>query len=273
MGASQAGGAAGDGAIAGAKAVIEDPESAALNTFNGIVGIVSNPDAFVDALTEPYKSRIAAGDRAGAAGYLAAQVLAGIAPIKSARSGNSPNGNPFSGNGNKKKNGEDKTQKDADDKQDVGNEANDAAPNAQTTARQNAGNGVGALYRGDGRPRDEIFDDGIQPWDKDGNLDLERHVNTDPSPTENNPWVSTSKDKEIADDFARQNGGDVYVIDGNTPNQVDVNETLGRDNVRFPRENEVAIDGGIPSCNIKGCYDGKTGEFIENPNYNPRGDN
>ena len=53
-------------------------------------------------------------------------MIAGIAPIKSARSGNSPNGNPFSGNG-----------------------TNDAVPNARPSRTgHNAGNGVGNASEG-----------------------------------------------------------------------------------------------------------------------------
>jgi len=110
------------------------------------------------------------------------------------------------------------------------------------------------------------------PWDINGNLQLYEHVNSLISPTTGNQWLSTTTSPDIAasDDFSGV-GGTVYEIDGNAPNQVDVNETLGSGNVEFSHENEVAIPGGVDTCYIIGCYtvqpDSSLDDFVPNPNY------
>jgi hypothetical protein len=132
---------------------------------------------------------------------------------------------------------------------------------------------VGDLFRGDGRPADEIFEGGLTPWDADGNLELDIHVNTSPSPQTGNQWVSTSTDVDVATDFANQNGGNVYVIDGNTPNGVDVDGFMQDAGIpqNFGSEAEIAFPGGVRSCNIQGCFptlpNGDLGDFVPNPNY------
>jgi len=133
--------------------------------------------------------------------------------------------------------------------------------------------GTGTLYRGDARTHQSIFEDGFTPKDPNADVDLEVYVNSTPSP--DSQYVSTSKDVDEATEFATgygENSGNVYHIK-DTGDGIDVNETLGG-KVAFSNEAEIAMPGGVDTCNIIGCQkvaaDGSSvGDFIPNPNFKP----
>lgn len=85
-------------------------------------------------------------------------------------------------------------------------------------------------------------------------------------------FVSTSKDINIADGFAGNNGY-VFKVKSRNGKGVDVNETLG-DEVDnwFPEQLEVSMTGGIDKADIIGAYPKgsyTSADFIPNPNYIP----
>ncbi len=133
------------------------------------------------------------------------------------------------------------------------------------------GDGGQVVHRGDGRAPDQIFEDGFQPRDPDGNLTIQEHVMGEPG----SQYVSTSKDLRVAtDEFAVPNADDnglAYVYDIDRPaNGVDVNEVFPDNPLRH--EQEIAVPGGVDSSCIIGCQivdtsGNKVGDFIPNPNY------
>ena len=85
-------------------------------------------------------------------------------------------------------------------------------------------------------------------------------------------FVSTSKDINIADGFAGNNGY-VFKVKSRNGRGVDVNETLGDDvDNWFPEQLEVSMTGGIDKSDIIGAYPKgsyTSADFIPNPNYVP----
>ena len=117
------------------------------------------------------------------------------------------------------------------------------------------------VYRGDGRSHDKIFEDGFEPKAPGSDRSLEDYVNTG----RDSNYVSTTTNKNIAEDFANDNNGHLYTIDTDGLNGIDVNKELGGHEFEF--EDEIAFPGGIPSGNIKGVTPGNSNHSILNPNY------
>ena len=102
-------------------------------------------------------------------------------------------------------------------------------------------------YRGDGRERGVIFNEGFSP--KGTSTDLQSYAATN----EPSVFVSASKDPEVAIDFATVYGtrdGTIYSV--RTAIGVDVNETLGSKSP-FPEEHEIAVPGGISPDQVLGA--------------------
>lgn len=107
--------------------------------------------------------------------------------------------------------------------------------------------GAITTYRGDGRSPETIFSEGFQP--KGTSTDLENYAATN----EPSIYVSTSKDPDVAIDFATNYGtkdGTIYTV--RSTNGIDVNQTLGKRSP-FPEEHEIAIPGGIQPDQILGA--------------------
>ncbi len=118
-------------------------------------------------------------------------------------------------------------------------------------------------YRGDSRPPDEIFSNGFQ-YRENGTLSYDSLLNfaltNNPS-----PYVSTSRDSDVAADFAYPNG---WVYEINTPRDraIDVNHVLGEASPIY-QESEIAVAGGINAEDIIRATNAETGEVRENPYY------
>jgi len=122
------------------------------------------------------------------------------------------------------------------------------------------------VHRGDGRSSDEIFKEGFKPKDANSKTSLEDYVNKN----ESSKYVSTSKDLEVAENFAKSERlktgeGYVYAISKETHEGIDVNKVLDRNIYRH--ENEIAFPGGISPDKIQGVT--KVGDNYStlNPNY------
>lgn len=119
-------------------------------------------------------------------------------------------------------------------------------------------------YRGDSRSPDEIFKKGFEPRAKGSDTSLEDYANNN-TPSD---YVGTSKDPDVAQDFADSEGY-VYIV---KPDKgIDVNKELGNRSP-FPNEQEVVIPGGVKPEKIKGATpvneDGSLGNSTTlNPNY------
>ncbi len=119
-------------------------------------------------------------------------------------------------------------------------------------------------YRGDSRSPDEIFDKGFEPRAKGSDTSLEEYAQNNKASV----YVGTSKDPDIAKDFA---DGDGYVYTVKPDKGVDVNKELGNRSP-FPNEQEVVIPGGVKPGDIKGATpvnkDGSLGNStVLNPNH------
>ncbi|MFC8831069.1 enterotoxin A family protein, partial [Streptomyces sp. NPDC057137] len=120
------------------------------------------------------------------------------------------------------------------------------------------------LYRFDDRPPEDVFVDDFEPKDPE-NMDLYDYVKNN---NRDSGFVSTTtKEKPVP--FYGQD----YRYEIDAPGGIDVNKTFGQ-NSPHPGESEMAFPGGIDSKYIKGAWKldstGKpTGEFIENPYYEP----
>lgn len=120
------------------------------------------------------------------------------------------------------------------------------------------------LFRGErsSNTPDKAFNDGFEPKGTHNDPLLHTQSNTTPG-----NFVSTSKSKEIATDFAGKNG---YVYEVRTNNYIDINSTYGN-RVPFPEQQEFSIPGGIKPDEIVGAYKKQggsiIGDMIINPNY------
>lgn len=119
------------------------------------------------------------------------------------------------------------------------------------------------VFRGDGRAPDVIFDSGFTPWGT--NPSLEDHVRSAKA-NGGTVYVSTSKERSVAVDFAKGREGDSYVYSLQVPNGYDVNRVLGDKSI-YPNEHELAIPGRVNPANIRGAWPADGGPFIPNPNY------
>ena len=117
-----------------------------------------------------------------------------------------------------------------------------------------ADDAASTVWRGDGRPPDEIFANGFKPNGSD--MGLLDHANGSPT----SGYVATSTDPGVASGF----GPYLYKVTG-APNGVDVNATLGKLSP-YPGEMEVAFPGGIDACFVEGCYS-PSGQWVGNPGY------
>lgn len=124
----------------------------------------------------------------------------------------------------------------------------------------------GPLYRGDGRPPEELFNKGFDARGTDRDLARYQLENND------SIYISTSKSMGVAEDFAKMQGpgGYVYEINPRGLQGVDVNATLGRESI-LAHEVEIAILGRIPPENVisarKIMPNGSLGDIILNPRY------
>jgi hypothetical protein len=128
------------------------------------------------------------------------------------------------------------------------------------------GNIPDVTYRGDTRPPEVIFDQGFQPR-QNGTEAVSREGLLDYA--ENNtpgPWVSTSRDPEVAADFVGDQDGWVYDVEVPRDRAVDVNHALGTDSP-YPQEDEIAVAGGIIGEDVISATNTRTGEKIFNEEY------
>ena len=123
------------------------------------------------------------------------------------------------------------------------------------------------VFRGDGRPPAQIFDEGFKA--SGTNTDLFNHATTNT----NSGLISTSSTPNVAREFAdMQVGGYVYTV-RKPPQTLDVNATLGTKSP-YPQEFEIAVPGVIRPQDILGARqvraDGKfIGPFVKNRGFQP----
>ena len=133
-------------------------------------------------------------------------------------------------------------------------------------AATDSGAGTSFLLRGDARPPETIFQQGLQPWGGDASLE-DYVLNNSPS-----QYVGLTSDPNVAADFATNSGtrnGYVYATDPQ-PNGIVVNDALP--NNPFAAEQETAVPGGVPANQIRGAtpigLDYNLGDTsLLNPNY------
>ncbi|GAB3105679.1 RHS repeat protein [Aestuariicella hydrocarbonica] len=120
-------------------------------------------------------------------------------------------------------------------------------------------------YRGDGRSSATIFEEGFQA--KGTALDLEVYASTN----QPSAYVSTSKNPEVAIDFATVYGtkdGIIYSV--RSANGIDVNKELGSKSP-FPEEEEIAIQGGVKPEQILGATPvNADGSYVGYTTLNPK---
>ena len=119
-----------------------------------------------------------------------------------------------------------------------------------------------ASSRGDTRGPNIIFRIGFKP--KGNSRDLLLHAKDNNTPPSN--FVSTSKSREVAEQFATQFGtsdGFVYAI--RPKNGIDVNASLGSKSP-FPHKAEIAVPNGVAPQDILGATpiskDGSLANYI-----------
>ncbi len=122
------------------------------------------------------------------------------------------------------------------------------------------------LYRSDYRAPDEIFRDGLKPWNTD-NVDLEGYVFTN----ERSAFVATTTNEELYQQGGWGKRDYRYTIDA--PGGIDIVSTLPEVQNVHPGQDEIAFPGGVDTRYIQGVHrvntDGTLGEWIPNPNYEP----
>lgn len=129
------------------------------------------------------------------------------------------------------------------------------------------------LYRGENRTPDEIFSGGLRPKGEgpfgrplpEGPLEYRVKADAD-YPT--GEFVNLTSSREVADKFAQNRDGFVYVVDTKKPG-ISTNDVLGSKSPH-PHEMEHKFPGeGVNPHEIVGAYNVKTGEWIPNPHYTP----
>ena len=135
----------------------------------------------------------------------------------------------------------------------------------------NSGNIPETVYRGDTRPPEVVFEEGLRPnptWDWP--MSLEDYTgNTDMPPSGIvGEFVGTTSEPEAAIPFSYNESGNpgfVYELNPGVGPSHNVNEVYG---IQSP-EAEIAIEGGVGPGNISGAYPvttgGGFGPFIPRP--------
>lgn len=150
------------------------------------------------------------------------------------------------------------------------------------------------VYRGDGRPLDKLFKEGVWPWGTD--MHLGRHVFPPDSAHHyhsESGYVSTSVSKESAKLFPKTSAQEFSLLKIHWPeNGVDVNaqlpelfpDLIAEDLSTMSKELEIAVRGGFPGEHIEGGWRGFIDrehlgefdivehryiddEFVRNPNF------
>ena len=144
---------------------------------------------------------------------------------------------------------------------------NTCAATVKNTQVAKSGNNVQRVYRGDrsSMTPEKVFTNGFKP--KGTGNDLLAHTTSNTTPGN---FVSTSKSRDIAEEFAGKNG---YVYEIETSRGINVNEVLGADSPH-PEQLEISVVDGILGSEVKGAWKVKhgkiTGEYIANPNFRGR---
>ncbi len=144
---------------------------------------------------------------------------------------------------------------------------NTCAATAKNTQVAKSSNNVQRVYRGDrsSMTPEKVFTNGFKP--KGTGNDLLAHTTSNTTPGN---FVSTSKSRDIAEEFAGKNG---YVYEIETSRGINVNEVLGADSPH-PEQLEISVVDGILGSEVKGAWKVKhgkiTGEYIANPNFRGR---
>ncbi|MEU1537535.1 hypothetical protein ABZ461_05310 [Actinacidiphila glaucinigra] len=124
-----------------------------------------------------------------------------------------------------------------------------------------------ALFRGDERPPESVFKDGLRPEDvSDGEYDLQAYARRD----QPSPFVTTTYDRE----FLKQHTTAYhYYIDA--PGGIELDETLGTRELRSARTGVVFPGGIARQFIVKACPVDKatkaevTARCVPNPAYSP----
>ena len=144
---------------------------------------------------------------------------------------------------------------------------NTCAMTVKNTQVAKSSNNVQRVYRGDrsSMTPEKVFTNGFKP--KGTGNDLLAHTTSNTTPGN---FVSTSKSRDIAEEFAGKNG---YVYEIETSRGINVNEVLGADSPH-PEQLEISVVDGILGSEVKGAWKVKhgkiTGEYIANPNFRGR---
>ncbi|MFE2541408.1 scabin-related ADP-ribosyltransferase [Actinacidiphila glaucinigra] len=124
-----------------------------------------------------------------------------------------------------------------------------------------------ALFRGDERPPESVFKDGLRPADvSDGEYDLQAYARRE----QPSPFVATTYDREF---LKHQTTAYHYYIDA--PGGIELDETLGTRELRSARTGVVFPGGVARQFIVKACPVDKatkaelTARCVPNPAYSP----
>ncbi|MDX2645446.1 hypothetical protein PV341_18150 [Streptomyces sp. PA03-1a] len=124
-----------------------------------------------------------------------------------------------------------------------------------------------ALFRGDDRPPETVFKDGLRPEDVgDGEYDLQAYARRE----QPSPFVATTYDREA---LRQQTAAYHYYIDA--PGGIELDETLGTRELRSARTGVVFPGGIARQFVVKACPVDKatkaelTARCVVNPAYSP----
>lgn len=124
-----------------------------------------------------------------------------------------------------------------------------------------------ALFRGDDRPPETVFKDGLRPEDvSDGEYDLQAYARRE----QPSPFVATTYDREA---LGQQTVAYHYYVDA--PGGIELDETLGTRELRSTRTGVVFPGGIARQFVVKACPVDKTtkaeltARCVANPAYSP----
>jgi hypothetical protein len=126
------------------------------------------------------------------------------------------------------------------------------------------------VFRFEDRPPEEIFAEGFEPFDVNGEYDIQAYI----SFNHDSPYVSTTRAAELGS--PKSDPGfhyDPYMYEINAPYGIDVKATLGFP-YRTEWQKEVLFPGGVDARFIAGVHirskvTGEFDQFVPNPGYDP----
>ena len=131
----------------------------------------------------------------------------------------------------------------------------------------------GMTFRGDQRPPDEIFSEGMPAWARGAEAAADPRKQQSSKDLADSNLVSTSRSPKVAAEHARGEWGGGYLYVMHEQKGLDVNRLLGDDAKRD--QHEVAVPDGIRRERVVGAYAVDEngiipGSFFRNPNFDAR---